>query len=71
MKDFRYNNGAIMWLGVILCLIGVYIWVINYYPQFDLLHYLNLAQNWPFFMVLVGFCLILLQYNYWDDNDTK
>ena len=71
MKNFRYNSGATMLTGVGLCLVGLYFWVANYYPDLNLLKYLNLAKNWPFFLVAVGFYLIVLQYNCWDDNDTK
>lgn len=60
-----------MFAGVALCLVGFYIWVINYYPQFDLLSYLNLEKNWPLILILIGFYLIVVQYNYWDDDDTK
>jgi|GEM_PF-5590142 len=71
MKNLRYNSGGIMAIGVILCLVGTYIWISNYYPELDLLGFLNLEKNWPFFLVAFGFYLVLVQYNNWDDSDTQ
>lgn len=57
--------------GVFLALLGLYFWITNYYPQFDLFGLLNLDKNWPIVLVLVGFYLIVKQYNGWNDADTK
>jgi len=57
--------------GVILMIMGIYFWITNYYPEFDLFGILNLDKNWPFFLVMVGFYLVLRQYNNWNDADTK
>jgi hypothetical protein len=72
MKNFRYNSGATMVTGVILCVLGLGFWIGNYYPEFDLIALLNLGQNWPFFLVASGFYMIILQYNdYWKNKDEK
>lgn len=57
--------------GVALMTMGTYFWITNYYPEFDLFGILNLDKNWPFFLVVVGFYLVLRQYNNWNDADTK
>jgi hypothetical protein len=59
-----------MILGVILCILGLGFWVGNYYPEFSLIALLNLGQNWPFFLVALGFYMIVVQYNdYWRNKD--
>jgi len=69
MKSLQNSTSAVMLSGVFLCCLGLYFWVENYYPQLDLLGFLNLQKNWPVFLVIVGFYLIVHQYNHWQDEE--
>ncbi len=63
MKLFQKNLSTKAVVGFSMFFVGLYFWLKNYFPEWSLWNFINLEQNWPLVLILVGSYLLIDYYN--------
>ncbi len=63
MKLFDKKLSSKAFGGFVLFFLGLYFWLKNYFPDWSFWNFVNMEQNWPLILIIIGSYLLLDYYN--------